>query len=270
MPPITNQSILVIGGSSGIGFAVAQLCLAQGAARVAIASSNPTRVANAVERLKSSLANNTEDQQITGHVSDLNVDDVEPRLQELLTEVTTNSSEGKVLLDHIVYTAVNPASVSPSPVQEISRTSILAPATLSLVVPLLLAKVALPHLKQHTPTSTSSLIFSSGRIADRPVPNWTVPACYATALQGMTRGLALDLAPLRVRVNLVNPGATNTDLWGEEGSAGRKGLIEHVAGTALLGKPGTAAEVAEAYVYLMRDSNATGAIVSSSGGLLLQ
>ena len=36
---------------------------------------------------------------------------------------------------------------------------------------------------------------------------------------------------------------------------------------ALLGKVGTPEEVAEAYVYLMRDSNATGSVVSSNGGM---
>jgi NAD(P)-dependent dehydrogenase (short-subunit alcohol dehydrogenase family) len=84
------------------------------------------------------------------------------------------------------------------------------------------------------------------------------------------RGLALDLAPLCVCVNLVNPGATDTELWGEEGSAQRVEMRELVAGTALLGKAGSAEEVAEEYIYLMRDSNATGAIVSSSGGSLLK
>jgi NAD(P)-dependent dehydrogenase (short-subunit alcohol dehydrogenase family) len=270
MPPITAQSILVIGGSSGIGFAVAQLSLAQGAARVAIASSNPTRVANAVERLKSSFPDHVEGQ-IKGHVCDLSADDAEVRLEKLFTEVTVGSDGGeKALLDHIIYTAVSPTSVGAKPIQEISRTSILAPAPLNLVVPLLLAKTALPHLKQNMPKSTSSLIFTSGRIADKPIPNWTVSAAYATALQGMTRGLALDLAPLRVRVNLVNPGATDTELWGEEGSARRVGMRELVASTALLGKAGSVEEVAEAYIYLMRDSNATGAIVSSSSGSLLK
>jgi len=49
MPPINGQSILVIGGSSGIGAAVAKLAAAEGV-KVFIASSNPTRVAAAVEK----------------------------------------------------------------------------------------------------------------------------------------------------------------------------------------------------------------------------
>jgi NAD(P)-dependent dehydrogenase (short-subunit alcohol dehydrogenase family) len=52
MPSISGHSILVIGGSSGIGFAVASLALEQGAI-VSVVLSSPTRVANAVERLKS-------------------------------------------------------------------------------------------------------------------------------------------------------------------------------------------------------------------------
>ncbi|QGA18960.1 hypothetical protein EYB26_006645 [Talaromyces marneffei] len=86
MPPISGQTLLVIGGSSGIGFGVATLALAEGM-RVAIASSNPERVANAIERLKKSSSNATSI--VLGYTVDLGQKDVESRIGKLLTDVTT-------------------------------------------------------------------------------------------------------------------------------------------------------------------------------------
>lgn len=56
MPSISGQSILVLGGSSGIGAAVAKLALEQGV-HVFIASSNSTKVAKAVEALQNAAPN---------------------------------------------------------------------------------------------------------------------------------------------------------------------------------------------------------------------
>ena len=83
---------------------------------------------------------------------------------------------------------------------------------------------------------------------------------------GLTRNLALDLKP--IRANSISPGSTNTELWGDDQR--RQQLREMVSKTALLGKPGSAEEVAEVYIYLMKDTNTTGVMISTSGGSLLQ
>jgi NAD(P)-dependent dehydrogenase (short-subunit alcohol dehydrogenase family) len=79
----------------------------------------------------------------------------------------------------------------------------------------------------------------------------------------MTRNLAVDLQP--IRVNLVSPGAVDTELWGPN----RESLIAQFSKTAFMGRVATADEVAESYVYLMKDTNATGSTVSTNGGVLL-
>jgi len=88
----------------------------------------------------------------------------------------------------------------------------------------------------------------------------------AAGIYGLTRALALDLAP--VRVNVVSPGATETEMWGDE--VKRKQMREMMEGRMLLGKVGDAEEVAEAYVYLMKNTNSTGSVVGSDGGAFLQ
>ncbi|GFF75296.1 hypothetical protein CNMCM6936_006509 [Aspergillus lentulus] len=253
MPPISGQSLLIIGGSSGIGAAVARLAAEQGV-RVSIASSNPTRVARAVTKIKSQAS--IPDTHIQGFTIDLSRPDVEQRLETLLAETTVDSP-----LDHIVVTAGRAAML---PITSTSREYMLGQAQLTLVVPALLAKLAPRFLK---PSYTSSLVFCGGRLGEKPMRGWPAAAAYAAGLDGLTRALALDLAPLRV--NVVHPGATETEIWGPTPEQ-RRGTREFFASTALLGKVGTPEEVAEAFVYLLRDSNITGTSLHSSGGVLVQ
>ena len=248
MPPISDQSILVIGGSSGIGFAVAKLALAEGV-RVTIASSSEIKVDSAVKRLKSASSNG----QVSGYVAELGGDDTESRLEKLLADVTATGP-----LDHIIYTAGSPVV---KPFQDIDLNYLIEAARLPLLTPLLIAKLVPRFLKSHY---TSSLILTGGRVGEKPLANWSVFAAYASALYGLTRNLAVDLKP--VRVNLVSPGSTDTELWGEK----RDQMREMVAKNAFLGKAGSADEVAEAYIYLMKDTNATGSMISTSGGSLVQ
>ncbi len=243
---------MVIGGSSGIGAAVAKLAAAEGV-QVFIASSNPIRVAAAVKKIQKAVPG----AQVTGFTIDLASDDVESRLEKLFTDV--NAAIGSKL-DHIVYTAM---SLNMKPITEATVEWLRSSAHFIPIVPIIIAKVAPRFLN---PSYKSSLIFSSGAVADRPVKGYTVGSAWAGAIISVARGIALDLAP--IRVNVVSPGATNTEMWGsDEVRAQRE---EYFSKTALLGKCGTAEEVGEAYIYLMKDTNNTGTCVNTSGGRLLQ
>jgi NAD(P)-dependent dehydrogenase (short-subunit alcohol dehydrogenase family) len=126
-------------------------------------------------------------------------------------------------------------------------------------VPLLIGKLAPRFLKN---SYTSSIVLTTGSAAEKPVPEWAIMASYAAGLVAMTRSLALELRP--VRVNIVSPGAVDTELWRSHGE-----MLDAIAATAILGRVCQPEEVAEAYIYLMKDTNATGSVVSSNGGSLL-
>ncbi|KAL4949536.1 short-chain dehydrogenase [Aspergillus filifer] len=228
MPPIKDSTVVIIGGSSGIGLAVASLCLDAGA-KVHIASSNPAHP-NAP---------------ITGHVCDLTSDHVERDLVHLFQSAAP--------IDHIVYTAGDALAIRP--LEKINLEAIHKAGHVRFAVPLLVAKLAPQYM---VPGYRSSITLTTGSASEKPLPGWSLVAGYLTGLHGMTKSLAIDLKPLRV--NLVSPGVVDTPMWGENGVPG--GLKE---GT-LLGKVGSAEEVAEAYLYLIRDSNATGSVVSTNGG----
>lgn len=253
MPSINGQSILVIGGSSGIGAAVAKLATEAGVKHIAIASSNPTRVATAVERLKATSTSTI----ITGYTCDLSHADIEARLEQLFTDITTATSRK---LDHIIFTAGIPKI---KPISSATAEFLRDAGHLALTAPVLIAKLSPRFLNR---SYRSSLILTSGRVGEKPVKGFTIGAAYAASVFGLSRSLALELAPCRV--NVVSPGATETEMWGpEEERAKRR---EMISSGALLGKPGSPEEVAEAYIYLMKDSNATGTIISTSGGSLVQ
>jgi NAD(P)-dependent dehydrogenase (short-subunit alcohol dehydrogenase family) len=252
MPSIASQSVLVIGGSSGIGAAVAKLAAAEGC-RVSIASSNPTRVANALAKLK--VASPTAE--IAGYTCDLSHEDVEDRLEKLFADVTTATGSQ---LDHIVFTA---GMINFKPVSELTADFLRSSGHLCLSTPLLIAKLAPRFLNN---SYKSSIIFTSGQLAEKPIRGYTIGSTFAAAAVGMARNLALDMAPCRV--NVVSPGPTDTELSGsEELRAQRREMFKS---TALLGKMGAVEEVGEAYIYLMKDSNATGSVVSSNGGSLIK
>jgi len=250
MPSISGQSILILGGSSGIGFSVAKLCLEQGT-RVAVASSRQTKVDDALNRLSSQVPQSQHKPK--GYTIDLNSEDVESNLKKLLADVTCDKP-----LDHIIITAGKP---DVRPISDISFTYLSKSAQMPVFVPLIVAKLGLKYLRE---SYSSSIIFTSGQIAEKPMAGYSAVAGYASALFGLTRNLAVDLAPRRV--NLVVPGATETEMWGDH----REIMRDLSSKASLLGKPGFPEEVAEAYLYLMKNTDATGSIVSSNGGSTLK
>ncbi|KAL4807123.1 hypothetical protein BDV18DRAFT_159343 [Aspergillus unguis] len=244
MPSIKNTNVLVIGGSSGIGLGVAEKCLAEDAT-VHIASSNPARINEAIASLQAKYPSSKP----TGHVCDLNSEEVEKNLQALLEAVQP--------LDHIVFTAGDRLNILP--LENISLDSIRQAGHVRFVVPLLLAKLA-PKYMTRGSGSKASITLTSGSSSEKPIPGWSLFNGYCTGLQGTTRSLAVDLKPLRV--NLVIPGAVRTPLLEGLGAE----VLDAMAQQTALGKIGSAEEVAEAYVYLMKDSNATGSCVSTNAG----
>ncbi len=92
-------------------------------------------------------------------------------------------------------------------------------------------------------------------------------AGYSAGLHGMVRNLALDLAP--VRVNLISPGAVLTPLWDGMTEGAREEMMAGWRGRCTTGEVGRAEDVAESYLYVMRDWNVAGSVIDTNGGCLL-
>lgn len=125
------------------------------------------------------------------------------------------------------------------------------------------------HAKKYlSPGPQSSITFTSGAITLRPRPNWVLPNSVMNALQGLAQSLALELAP--IRVNVVLPGAVETELWGDmskEDFANMKAGIEKNQPTQRLAQP---EDLAETYLYTLKDLNLTGSLIKTDGGAILK
>ncbi|KAI3396281.1 hypothetical protein diail_12363 [Diaporthe ilicicola] len=247
---LLNKHVLVIGGTSGIGFGVAEASLASGA-QVTVSSSSQSRVDAAVEKLKSDFP----DSKVAGHACDLSKPTVEQDIEALFSKV------GKV--DHIVYSAGD--KLASAPIKDITYEKIIAAGQVRFIAALLAAKVGSKYL---SPGPHSSITLTTGSVSQKPRPEWSMVAGFATGLHGLTRNLALDLKP--IRVNLVSPGVVETELWDSSfDQESKKKYLEGIAENLPTGRIAQPADVAEAYLFLMKDPSVTGTVVDSNSGAFL-
>ncbi|MCJ1353471.1 MAG: hypothetical protein MMC33_003457 [Icmadophila ericetorum] len=254
---LQNARVLIFGGTSGVGFCVAEASLSQGA-QVVISGSSPSKLEHALKRLHEAFPDAAS--RISGYTCDLS--DSEALESRLTTLLKTAASESPI--DHIVFCAGDaPLSV---PISKATVADMLKPANIRFLGFLMLAKVAPAYM---APGPTSSMTTTSGTIAQRPGQNLAVTCGWANATEGIARGLAVDLAP--IRVNLVSLGAIHTELLDRfipKDMMEEK--LKEYGDSTLVGKLGRPEEVAEAYIYLMRDSYVTGTKVTTDGGRLLK
>jgi NAD(P)-dependent dehydrogenase (short-subunit alcohol dehydrogenase family) len=237
---LEGQRVLVIGGSSGIGFAVARAALEHGA-RVTIASSSAERLRAAVERLEGSEG------------AALDVTD-EAAVQSFFAASGT--------FDHIAFTAADWGQVDHALFSDID---LAAAATLFDVRFWGALAVAKHGAKCVAPGG--SITLTNGMAAHRPQKGLAISTAMAGAVEHLVKGLAAELAP--VRVNGVCPGAIRTEAWDELPEDFRRFQEARLAGQ-LLPRVGETAEAAEAYLYLMRGTYTTGQTLRVEGGWSLQ
>lgn len=149
---LLGKRVIVIGGTSGIGYGVAEASLASGA-QVTVSSSSQSRVDATVEKLKADFP----DQKVAGYACDLSKPTVEQDLEALFSKV------GKV--DHIVYSAGD--KLAAAPIQEITYEKIIAAGQLRFIAVLLTAKVGSKYL---TPGPYSSITLTTGSVSQKPRP----------------------------------------------------------------------------------------------------
>ncbi|KAH6638150.1 hypothetical protein C7974DRAFT_155223 [Boeremia exigua] len=258
---LKDARVFVFGGTSGIGYAVANMALSNGA-RVTISGSAQPKVDTKVKQLQA-LYPDLPAENITGYACDLlDVANLESNLTALFEKATDGGSKK---IDHIAFTAGDALSLPT--VAKVTPETLLAGFTVRIVAASLVAKL-LTTGKYMPQSVNSSFTVTGGTNTHKPFPDWTFVATVGAAAEGLTRGLAVDLAP--IRSNIVIPGAIQTELlqplldgMDEEAEAKWK-RVASLSGT--LGQP---EEIAEAYGYLMKDKFANGSQVTSDGGRLL-
>ena len=249
---LSSTRILIIGGTSGIGYSVAEATLESGA-HVTISSSNPSRIDTALASLLKSYP--SAQSRLAGHACDLSDPST---LEENVAALFAKCGE----LNHVIFTAGDTLPVMA--LEDANVEAVQKAGMVRFFAPIVVAK----HAAKILPKSTaSSITLTTGSVSERPIPNWAIIGSFATGLLGMTRGLALDLKP--VRVNIVSPGAVITEMWDGPNKERFEKMKEGFKSKMTTGEIGKPEDVAEAYLYLLRDRNVSGSCISTNGGSLL-
>ena len=236
---LKGAHVVLLGGTSGIGFATAAAAAGRGA-EVTIVSSKPASVERALAALPDTAR---------GQAVDLG----DPaRIQALF--------EGLGEFDHLVYTAGEPLSFMP--VAEFDAVKARAFFGLRYFSALAAVHSAAPHIR-----AGGSITLTTGTASQRPGPGWAVAASICGAVEAMTRALAVELAP--IRINAVRPGVTRSPIWSGLPKSDREQMYRDVGAALPVGRVGEVEDVAEGYLSLITQPFATGTILTLDGGALV-
>ncbi len=230
---LADTRILVLGGTSGIGFGVAHAARAAGA-HVTVASRSQEKVDAAIERLGA-----------TAHGAVLDTGDA------AALEAYFDAEDA---FDHVFCSA---SSTKVAAVKELSLEDAYASFNSKFWGAYRLARAA-------KITQGGSLTFTSGFLSVRPKPGAAIQGAINAALEGLTRGLALELAP--VRVNCVSPGLVKTEMYATLDGDGRKAMFDGAAEKLPAGRVGTPEMIAVQALAFMENPYMTGSTVFVEGG----
>ncbi|KAK2597443.1 hypothetical protein QQS21_005991 [Conoideocrella luteorostrata] len=255
---LQGSRVLVLGGSTGIGFSVAEAAVEHGAF-VTVSSSTQAKLDKAVSRLRDhATAVGLSPDNITAKTCDLSDPD---SLDESIVSLLEFASE-KGKLDHVVFTAggaLNLPKLEEVTVEHLQKMNVVRTYGSIFVA---------KHLPKYINASVkSSFTLTAGSASWRPSAAFAILAGTSAGMEGLGRGFAVALRP--VRVNTVMPGAVHTELFDSIPKDRLPAVLESFKKDSLLGTVGTSEELAESYIYLMKDTFATGAVVESNGGRLV-
>ena len=237
MMTLQGKQVLVVGGGSGIGLAVARAALGEGA-RVAIASTNAERLAAAAEGLGG----------VPWHRLDI-TDEAE----------VARFFAGHAPFDHIVSTAGDWGKARRGPFAEMNLDDARALFGVRFWGAANLAKHGCPAI-----TAGGSLTLTSGMSAFCPQKGSVMATAMAGSVEHLVYGLSVEFAP-DVRVNGVFPGGVATEIFRNLPEAMRTAEEARFA-TQPIPRIGEPDEVAQAYLYLMKCGYVTGQIIKVDGG----
>jgi NAD(P)-dependent dehydrogenase (short-subunit alcohol dehydrogenase family) len=249
MIKLLEQKVAVVtGGTTGIGLAIAQQYASAGA-RVIVTGTNR-------ESLDEVAA---EHDQIIGHVADAgDVDEMDMFLR------TVRDHHGS--LDILVLNAVHDAH---APLGRITEEQFDSMMRVNLRGPLFSIQSAAPLMR---PGGSIILIGSTASVS--PPAGMAIYGAVKAGLRGMMRSLIQDLKGTGIRLNLLSPGAVNTEslkraLVKAAGEEKADSIIASIGDRSPAGRIGDPAEVARAALFLASDmaSYVNGAELFADGGL---
>ncbi|WP_264537498.1 SDR family oxidoreductase [Flavobacterium sp. N1736] len=239
MENLKGKKVVIIGGSSGIGLATAKSVVSKGG-NVIIVSSNQNRIDKALEKLGA---------ENIGYAVDVTN---EIQVKNLFEKIGS--------FDHLVFTAGE--NLILSNVADITLEDAKNYFNIRYWGAFTAVKYAAPFIK-----STGSIVLTSGIASNRPNKGWALGASICAAMEGFTRAMAMELAP--IRVNIVSPGVVKTELWGGMSQSDREAMYTTIGNALPLKRVGEAEDIAKTFVYLLEQEYGTGQTLIIDGGTSL-
>lgn len=237
MGSLAGQKVVVIGGTSGIGLATATAALGEGASVWAVSRSEDKVV------------------QCQSEYPDIQFGQLDIHDTDGLDKLFASVGD----IDHIVANATG-ANRTNAPFMEQTDEQFRA-AFEKFWGYTNVARQGVPHLKD-----TGSLTFVSGFPARKCNVGMSSISCTGCAVEGLTRALALEVAP--IRVNVVAPGIIDTAAFAALGE-NRDQVLDQIGQSIPLGRVGQSEEVAGSILHAMQNTYMSGATLDVGGGNLL-
>jgi NAD(P)-dependent dehydrogenase (short-subunit alcohol dehydrogenase family) len=235
-----TERVVIVGGTSGIGLAVAERQLRDGR-EVVVTGRDAERLKAALDRLGEGAAG-------AG---------VDARDEEAMRAFFA----GLGSVDHVVIAVTG--TTAAGPFRSITTEELRAAAEGKLIAQTVAARAALDVLR-----ADGSLTFVTAGSAGAAMPGTAGLAAVNASVEAMVPVLAVELAP--VRVNAVSPGVIDTPWWDWMDGDVRRQTFDSYAKATPAGRVGRAEDIADAIAYLTGASFTTGVVLSVDGGLRLR
>ena len=229
---LNGTRVLIVGASSGIGLATSH-AFAEAGAEVVMASRGGDKLDRAVSEVGNGARALTLD---------------------TLDEASVAAAFGTATFDHVVVSA---AATKTGPVSGLPLADAQAAMESKFWGAYRVARAA-------KITANGSLTFVSGFLSSRPSSTAVLQGAINAALESLARGLALELAP--VRVNAVSPGLIDTPLYAGLDPAAYQSMLDGARQRLPVRRVGAGVDIARAILFVAANPFATGSTITVDGG----